>query len=121
MAEPRLAVYNLAQPDVLTLREMIERIAAAAGIAPRLVEASWEEIAAAGIDRSFSPYAGRWVSVLDPARAAGNGASSATRVDDYLPAVVRGLKEHRPSSSHPGYAQRARETALAERLAATAR
>lgn len=115
---PREAIYHLAQPDVLPLREVLDRIAAAAQVKPRFVDAGWPEIAAAGIEPSFSPWAGPWISVLDPSRAAAEWGFLGTRFDDYVPGLVRGLLERRPNRSHPGYAQRAREIELASRLAA---
>ena len=115
---PRLAVYNLAQPDVVPLRDLLERIARAAGTTPRFVDAGWSEIEASGIEPSFSPYAGKWVSVLDPSRAAGELGFLGTRLDEYLPIVVRWHLEHRPTLSHSGYGQRAREREYAERVAA---
>lgn len=118
---PRQAVYNLAQPDVVTVRDLHGRIAAAAGVAPRFVEAPWDEILAAGLEPACSPYAGRWASLLDPSRAAAEWGFLGTRLDDYLPRVVRWHLEHRPAEDHPGYAGRARELAfMAERTAGAA-
>jgi len=117
----RNAAYNLAQPDVVTLREFLERVARAAKLEPRFVDASWDECRAAGLDESFSPYAGAWTSVLDPSRAAAEWGFLGTRLEDYLPQVVRWHLEHRPAKSHPGYAQRARERELAARLVGAAR
>lgn len=115
---PRLAVYNLAQPDTLPLRAFLEQAAQAAGLAPRFVEVAWEELEAAGLDRSCAPYAGPWASVLDPARAAAEWGFACQRSEEYLPGVVRWHLENRPEKSHGGYAQRPRELALAGRLAA---
>lgn len=119
MPPPRQRVYNLAQPEIVTLREFLTRVALAAGREPRFVEATWEEIEAAGLDPAFSPYGGRWASVPDPARAAEWGFVG-SRLADYLPRVVRWHLEHRPETSHPGYAQRVAELALAARLSAAA-
>src|SRR5262249_45208866 len=43
---PRDAAYNLAQPDVVTVRALIERVAAIAGVEPRFVDAPWDELRA---------------------------------------------------------------------------
>ncbi len=115
-AAPRERVYNLSPPESVTLRALLERVAGLAGVTPRFVEAPWSAIEAAGLDRSFSPYAGPWSSELDAARAAGEWGLVGTRIDDYLPRVVRWHLENRPARSHPGYAQRARERELAERV-----
>ncbi len=118
---PREAVYNLAQPDVVPLRAFLERVAGCAGLEPRFVDAPWEDCRAAGLDEDFSPYAGAWTSILDPSRAAAEWGLLGTRLDDYLPRVVRWHLEHRPAQSHRGYSQRPRERELAARLAGAAR
>lgn len=116
---PRHAVYNLAQPDIVTLRDLLERVGRAAGVEPRFVDASWDELAAAGIDPWFSPFAGKWSSMPDPARAAEWGFVG-TRLAEYLPRVVQWHLDHRPAESHFGYASRDAERALAERLSPSA-
>src|SRR5438876_512835 len=50
-ATPRSAVYNLAQPDAMPLRDYLEHVARAAGVSPRFVAATWDECRAAGLDR----------------------------------------------------------------------
>jgi nucleoside-diphosphate-sugar epimerase len=112
---PREIAYNLAQPDVLPLREFLERVARAAGVMARFVDLPWDELESAGIARSSLPYAGRWVSVLDPSLAAAELGFACSRVDEYLPGVVRWHLENRPARSHSGYAQRALELELAAR------
>lgn len=112
---PRAAVYNLAQPDVLTLRGFLERVAASAGIVPRFVETSWSEMRGVGLDEDAAPYAGAWCSFIDPSRAAAEWGFIGARADEYLPRVVSWHLDHRPAQSHPGYAQRARELELAAR------
>ena len=119
LADPSLSpatAYNLAQPDVVPLREFLARVARAAGIGPRFMDASWDACRDAGLDENFSPYAGRWSSVLDPGRAIAELGYAAISVEDYLPRVVRWHLEHRPATSDRGYAQRARELELAGRL-----
>lgn len=113
---PRYVLYNLAQPDVVTLRELLERMAQAAGVKPRFVEVSGEEMEAAGLDPSHSPYATRWASVMDPSRAAIEWGFTARPSDEYIPRVVHWHLDHRPDRSHDGYAQRGKERELAARL-----
>ena len=111
---PRQAFYNLAQPDTLPLRDFLERVARAANLNPTFVNVSWDELLAAGFDEiDLAPYASRWASRLDPARAAGEWGFVGTGVDEYLPEVVRWHLENRPRESHPGYATRARELEFA--------
>jgi nucleoside-diphosphate-sugar epimerase len=109
--------YNLAQPEPIRLRDLLARVAEAAGAPARFADASWERCREAGLDESFSPYGGRWASVLDPSRAAAGLGFAGTSVERYLPRVVRWHLDHRPPS-HPGYALRARELELAATLTA---
>ncbi len=115
--EPRMMSYNLASPEPMPLRDLLERMAKVAGVTPRFVSASWEQLKAEGLDEDTSPYAGRWSSLPDPSRAAAEWGFLGTRIDDWLPRVTRWHLEHRPAMSHPGYAQRARELEIAGRLA----
>jgi nucleoside-diphosphate-sugar epimerase len=114
--EPRASVYNLAQPDIITLRELLAEVARGGAFTPRFVEVSWEELERGGLERSFSPYAGPWASILDPSAAASDWGFAGTPPRAYLPAVVGWHLEHRPDRSHPGYAQRSRELEIAARL-----
>ncbi len=118
LGQPPTPVYNLAQPDVVSLRELLARVARAAGLEPRFVDVPWETLEAAGVGRWEMPYAGAWSSLLDPARAVAEWGFTATPLDGYLPAVVRWHLENKPARSHQGYAARRRELALAERLEA---
>jgi nucleoside-diphosphate-sugar epimerase len=117
---PRASVYNLAQPDVPTLRDYLSMVARAGGFEPSFVEASWDECLAAGLDNAFSPFAGKWRSLLDPARATAEWGFVAARSEEYLPGTVAWHLDHRPVSHH-GYAQRERELALASRVASATR
>ena len=111
---PRHAFYNLAQPDLPTLREFLEKVARIVGVTPTFVDASWEELLTAGFDEiDLAPYAGRWASRLDPSRAAGEWGFTGTSVDQYLPEVVRWHLENRPTKSHFGYDMRPQELEFA--------
>ena len=111
-------VYHVAQPDIVPLSEVLERMATAAGLRPEFVPVGEEALAAGGVNPGPQglPFFGPWVSVLDPGLARRDWGFEATPLDGYLPAVVRDLLDHRPRSSHPGYAQRERELELARRL-----
>ncbi len=117
---PASPAFNLAQPDVIPLRSFLELAARAAGFTPRFVDASFEEIDAAGIERIAFPYSSRWVSVLDPSLAEAELGFAATPATEYLPGVVRAHLERPPQEHHPGLSQRARELELAASLAARA-
>lgn len=110
---PRSSVYHLAQPDVLPLHDVLACMADCVGMSARIVDVAEPELEAAGLDRSCSPWSGRWVSVLDPSLAVAEWGFEAKRLAEYMPRVVRDLLEHRPDASHPGFARRARERELA--------
>jgi nucleoside-diphosphate-sugar epimerase len=114
------AVYHLAQPDLHPLRDVIERLAALSGRTPKLESVASDALSAARIGPECSPYSGRWVSVLDPGRAEREWSFTATPLDGYLSAIVRAHLERPPASSHPGYAHRDLELALARRLKSVA-
>jgi nucleoside-diphosphate-sugar epimerase len=114
-AEPAL---NFAQPDELPLREFLERVAGLAGATPRFVDVDREALERASLADTCAPYWGRWCSRPDPARATVTIGVRARAVDEYLPGVARAhLRPPRPAS-HPGYARRAEEIALARSLGA---
>jgi nucleoside-diphosphate-sugar epimerase len=108
---PEGTAYNLAQPDVVPLRMLLERAAALAGVAPRFEDVAAERLAEAGLDPAAFPFTGAWSSVLDPGRAREALGFEGTPHDRWLPIAVRWHLETRPPH-HPGYAQRARERAF---------
>jgi nucleoside-diphosphate-sugar epimerase len=119
---PDEAVFNLAQPDVVTLREFLERVSdaavhAGARASTRFVDITVEELEREGLDRSVSPLSGHWSSLIDPARAAGEWGFIGTRLDQWLPDVVRDLIERPSQRSHAGYASRSLEIEIAKRVA----
>lgn len=113
---PEERELNLAQPDEPTLREFLERVAALAGLEPRFVPVSAEALRETGLADACAPYWGRWCSRPDPARAFERLRLRTRTTEEYLPAVVRAHLDHPPARSHPGYARRAEELALAARL-----
>jgi nucleoside-diphosphate-sugar epimerase len=114
-AWPARGVYNLAAPSITSLRRFLGLAASAAGLAPSFVSIPRVSAAAHGLDPGAWPYSGHWSSLLDPSRAARDLGFRGTPPEEYLPRVVRWHLEHRPASSHAGYAQRALERRLAER------
>ena len=115
-AWPPERALNLAQPDELPLREFLERVATLAGAAPRFVAAERAALERAGLADTCAPYWGRWCSRPDPARAIARLGVRPRAVAEYLPGVVRAHLEPPRPPSHPGYAHRAEEIALARAL-----
>lgn len=110
-------VYHLAPREIVPLRDLLTRMAAAAGATPEFVDVSDAQLAGAGLDRQCCPYSGHWVSVLDPSRAEREWGFRGTPYADYVAGVVRAHLEQPPGESHPGNAHRARELGLARSLA----
>ncbi len=115
-AWPVQPALNLAQPDEPTLREFLGKVARLAGVSPRFVSVHARTLVDAGLAESCAPYWGRWCSRPDPARAVALLGLEPRCVDEYLPSVVRAHLEHPSAGSHPGYARRSEELALAARL-----
>ena len=106
--EPAQAVYNLAQPRDVSLRDLVMACAESLGVAVRLVPAPAAWLAERGFDHTLSPYSGRWCSRPDPARAAAWGFAG-TPWQEWLPLVVQAHRAGPVWPSHPGYARRADE------------
>jgi nucleoside-diphosphate-sugar epimerase len=125
-AAAREQVYNLAQPEIVTLRDFLARAARTVeqitGRSPvNFVDIPADDLEREGLDRTISPLSGRWTSVPDPARAEAEWGSTGTSLDVWLPAVVRAQLERAPERSHAGYARRGREIEVAMRRLAASR
>ena len=114
-AWPEPPALNLAQPGECRLKAFLELAGASAGLRPDFITVSGAELEKAGLADTCAPYWGRWCSRPNPAAAFALGFSARAHAD-YLPGVVRAHIEHPPVISHPGYACRAAELALAARL-----
>jgi len=114
---PEGTAYNLAQPDVVPLRDLLEQAAALAGVTPRLVDVRRAALAGASLDPAAFPFTGAWSSVLDPGCAMSEWGFTGTPHARWLPEVVHWHLQARPSH-HPGYAQRSAELAFAREIGA---
>lgn len=113
-APPPGAVYNLAQAEEPTVRELLERLGAQVGVRPRIVDVPAADIAAAGLAvRAVSPLSTTWMSHVDPGRAVAEFGFAHPPLDAYLGAIVAELVTGWRAEPPAGYAQRAREVALA--------
>ncbi len=115
---PRAAVYNLAAPRVTPLGRFLRLAARAARVEPEFVPVPLERAPGLGLDPRAWPFAGRWSSVIDPARARRDLGFTGSTPEEYLPRVVGWHLANRPPESHPGYAQRGAEREVARRLLA---
>jgi nucleoside-diphosphate-sugar epimerase len=113
-APPPGPVYNLAQAEQPTVRELLERLGAQVGVRPRIVDVPAAEIAAAGLAaREVSPLSTTWMSHVDPARAVAELGFAHPPLDAYLGSIVAELLTGWRAEPPAGYAQRARELSLA--------
>ncbi|HEX4417873.1 MAG TPA: hypothetical protein VH165_08240 [Kofleriaceae bacterium] len=109
--------FNLAQPEQLTVRALIQRIARQIGAAAEIVELPEETLEDAGISvRDASPFSSRWMSQLDPARAIAELGFEHPPLDVYLDSILASLFAAWPTEPPAGYAQRRRELALIRRF-----
>lgn len=105
--------FNLAQPEQLTVRALIERIAGRLGARPELVELPAARLEDAGLSvRAASPFSSAWMSLLDPARAVAELGFEHPPLDVYLDSILASLFAAWPAPSPEGYAQRPQELAL---------
>lgn len=113
-APPPGPVYNLAQAEQPTVRELLERLGAQVGVRPRIVDVPAAAVADAGLAvREVSPLSTPWMSHVDPARAVAELGFAHPPLDAYLAAIVAELVTGWRAAPPPGYAHRARELALA--------
>jgi nucleoside-diphosphate-sugar epimerase len=106
--------YNLAQEETPTLAELVGRLRDLLGSRAGIVPVPAERIRAAGLDPArISPFSGRWMSFVDPARAREELGFQHEPVEIYLPKIVAAFLAHPPAGRPDGYARRAEELRLA--------
>ena len=116
LGQPRTfgQAYNLCQEETPTLAEILETLAAQLGTALRLHAVPRSDLEAAGLDPvRVSPFSGRWMSMLDPARAKEELSFRATPLREYLGSIAASFLAHPPAHPPDAYADRQRERALA--------
>lgn len=106
--------YNLCQDETPTLVEVLETLAELVGALPRLRPIPRAAIEAAGLDPvRVSPFSGRWMSFLDPARARAELGFVPTPLPTVLASIVASFLAHPPATAPEAYAMRSREIELA--------
>ena len=102
--------YNLCQDETPTLVEVLETVAALVGAPLRLQPIARAALEAAGLDPvRVSPFSGRWMSFLDPARARAELGFIPTPLPVSLGSIVASFLAHPPASPPEAYASRPRE------------
>ncbi|MBL0214053.1 MAG: NAD-dependent epimerase/dehydratase family protein [Myxococcales bacterium] len=109
-------VFNVAQVEQPTVRELVELIGRAAGCAVTIETTPASELLAAGIDpRDGSPFSSRWMSRIDPSRAIATLALEQVPLDEYVRSIVAHALANL-TTPPPGYhEQRAKERGFRRR------
>lgn len=109
--------YNLSQREIVSVRELVEAIAARVGASPRIVPVAPSALAGAGLEAAgLSPFDHAWSSLLDPSLAEARLGFAPTPFERYLDRIVA-ASWNRPDGAPPqSYAGRAAEIDLAGRL-----
>jgi nucleoside-diphosphate-sugar epimerase len=110
--------YNLAQEETPTLAELVASLRDLLGSRAELLSVPSGRIAEAGLELlDVSPFSGRWMSFLDPARATRELGFRHAPLDRVLASIVAGFLAGSPPDRPHGYAGRDRERSLAASLA----
>ena len=106
--------YNLAQAETPTLAELVATMADRLGAPARTIAVPAGDLHAAGLDpAAISPFSGRWMSFLDPARAQAELGFRHESPATYLDKIVAWYLNAPPAAPPPNYACRGEELRLA--------
>jgi nucleoside-diphosphate-sugar epimerase len=109
--------YNVCQQEAPPLLEYLGLLAEVIGAPARLVPVSGERLRQAGFEPvAVSPFSGRWMSLLDPARARAELGFEHRPLRECLRCVVGSFLAHPPADRPAAYAGRGRERELAAAL-----
>jgi nucleoside-diphosphate-sugar epimerase len=110
-------VYNLCQDETPTLAALLTTLADLVGAPARLVPVPASALAANHLQvTEVSPFSGRWMSFVDPAKAKAALGFQHEPLNHYLEKIVTCFLNYPPASPPANYSQRQAERALAERL-----
>jgi nucleoside-diphosphate-sugar epimerase len=104
--------YNLAQPEILTLRAFVRAAARALGREPELVDIPWDVLESSGLGLEFSPLSTRRPFVLVADKARRDLAFSATPFPVWLERTLLWFREDYRGGPPENYRRRSLETEL---------
>lgn len=116
LGDPRAfgRAFNLSQDEMPTLYEVLSLLADLLGAPLRAHDVPLAEIEKAGLEITrVSPFSGRWMSCLDPARARAEVAFEHRPLARYLENIVSSFLAHTPQMPPDNYLDRPLERALA--------
>jgi len=105
--------YNLAQPEIVTLRAFVHKAASLMNLAPELVEIPSDVLDRSGLGTEFSPFSLRRPFVMDTAKAERDLGFITTPFEDWMAKIVRWFREEYRGGPRDTYATRDREVDLA--------
>lgn len=106
--------YNVCQSETPTLAELLTMVAQELGAEPRFVAVPSAEIARRGLSiRDVSPFSGRWMSMLDPAKVVSELGFVHEPLERYLGKIIASFIAHPPPTAPEEYRRRRDEIALA--------
>ena len=111
--------YNLAQKEIVTLREFVLKAARLWGATPELVDIPRQVLDDSGLGVGFSPFSSRRPFILSMERAERELGFQPTPFEDWLERTVRWFKEEYHGGPPENYAGRGEEVAFAERYQQT--
>lgn len=117
LGDPRTVgeAWNLAPAEPTTVRGFLQRIARHLGSEARVVPVDDAALAREGLRaEDVCPIGGRWMSVLDPSRAARRLGLTHPPVDEWLPGVVDSVLAAPVAEPLADLAHRERERRVAE-------
>lgn len=105
-------VFNLAQAEVVPVRELVDRVAHQLGVGARVATHSEAALAEAGVSAAAAcAFNSNWMSLIDPSKAVATLHFEHEPLDAYLHATVQALLA-RFDGPPPSLAQRPLELAL---------
>jgi len=110
--------YNIAQPEILTLRAFVHEAARLLDREPEIVDIPWDVLTASGLGTGFSPLSTRrpFVLVIDKARR--DLSFTATPFPAWLEKTIRWFREEYRGAPPEDYLRRNLEVELAGRFRA---
>ena len=110
--------YNIAQPEILTLRAFVHEAGRLIGREPEIVDIPWDVLTAAGLGTGFSPLSTRHAFVLATDAARRDLNFSATPFPVWLEKTIRWFREDYRGAPPDNYLRRSLETEFAGRYRA---
>jgi len=108
--------FNLAQKEVLRLSEFLQLIGSFLNIPLDIINIPVSELNKNNLSTDISPFSGKWISYLDPAKAERELGFQSTPVKAWIPLVTEYFFENYQGNVPDNYHHRKREIQLIKTL-----